>query len=47
MNNQDYLALDFRSNPAVLPVSRRDFLKQLGGGIFIFVSLPDPEYPGG
>jgi isoquinoline 1-oxidoreductase len=41
MNTEEYLALDFKDNMVLHPESRREFLKRLGGGIFIFVSLGD------
>ena len=41
MRTEEYLALDFRDNMDLFPQSRREFLKRLGGGIFIFVSLGD------
>jgi len=41
MRTEDYLALDFKDNMILDPQSRREFLKRLGGGIFIFVSLGD------
>jgi CO/xanthine dehydrogenase Mo-binding subunit len=41
MRTEDYLALDFKDNMVLDPQSRRDFLKRLGGGIIIFVSLGD------
>ena len=41
MRTEDYLALDFKDNMVLAPESRREFLKRLGGGIFIFVSLGD------
>jgi isoquinoline 1-oxidoreductase len=41
MRTQDYVALDFKDNMVLDPQTRRDFLKRLGGGIFIFVSLGD------
>ena len=39
MKTEDYLALDFQDSMGLLSQSRREFLKRLGGGIFIFVSL--------
>jgi isoquinoline 1-oxidoreductase len=39
MKTEDYPALDFKDN--MDPQTRREFLKRLGGGIFIFVSLGD------
>ena len=39
MTTEDYLALDFKDNMDLFPQSRREFLKRLGGGIFIFVAL--------
>ena len=39
MRTEDYLALDFKDCMDLFPQSRRDFLKRLGGGIFIFVAL--------
>ena len=41
MRTEDYVALDFKDNMVLEPQSRRDFLKRLGGGIIIFVSLGD------
>ena len=41
MRTEDYLALDFKDRMILHPQSRREFLKRLGGGIFIFVSLGD------
>ena len=41
MRTEDYQALDFKDNMVLDPQSRREFLKRLGGGIFIFVSLGD------
>jgi nicotinate dehydrogenase subunit B len=41
MRTEDYLELDFKDNMVFEPQSRREFLKLLGGGIFIFVSLGD------
>ena len=41
MRTEDYLALDFKDNMILDPHSRREFIKRLGGGIFIFVSLGD------
>ena len=41
MRTKDYLALDFKDNMILDPHSRREFIKRLGGGIFIFVSLGD------
>ena len=41
MRTEDYLALDFKDNIVLDPQTRREFLKRLGGGIFIFVSLGD------
>ncbi len=44
LNMQDYLARDFadwgRTGP-VLPLDRREFLKLVGGGIAVLVTLPD------
>src|SRR5512137_1521183 len=39
MRTEDYLALDFKDNMNLFPQSRREFLKRLGGGVFIFVTL--------
>src|SRR5512137_1738053 len=39
MRTEDYLALDFKDNMNLFPQSRREFLKRLGGGVFIFVAL--------
>ena len=41
MRTDDCAALDFKDNMVLDPQTRRDFLKRLGGGIFIFVSLGD------
>jgi nicotinate dehydrogenase subunit B len=41
MRTEDYLALDFTDGMILDPQSRREFLKRLGGGIFVFVSLGD------
>jgi isoquinoline 1-oxidoreductase len=41
MKTEDYPALDFKDNMVLDPQTRREFLKRLGGGIFIFVSLGD------
>ena len=41
MRTEDYVALDFKDNMVLDPQTRREFLKRLGGGIFIFVSLGD------
>ena len=41
MRTEDYVALDFKDNMVLEPQSRREFLKCLGGGIFIFISLGD------
>ncbi len=41
MRTKDYLAPDFKDSMVVDPQTRREFLKRLGGGIFIFVSLGD------
>ena len=41
MNTEEYLALDFKDNMVLDPANRREFLKRLGGGIFIFVTLGD------
>jgi nicotinate dehydrogenase subunit B len=41
MRTEEYPALDFKDNMVLHPESRREFLKRLGGGIFIFVSLGD------
>ena len=39
MTTEDYLALDFKDSMDLFPQNRREFLKRLGGGIFIFVTL--------
>src|SRR5512147_720599 len=39
MTTNDYRALDFMDTMVLALRSRREFLKRLGGGIFIFVSL--------
>ena len=41
MRTEDYQELDFRDNMVLFPQSRREFLKGLGAGIFIFVALGD------
>jgi len=41
MRTEDYLALDFKDSMGLFPQSRREFIKSLGGGIFIFVTLGD------
>jgi isoquinoline 1-oxidoreductase len=41
MRTEDYLELDFKDNMVLFPQSRREFLKGLGAGIFIFVALGD------
>ena len=41
MTTEDYLELDFKDNMVLFPQSRREFLKGLGAGIFIFVALGD------
>lgn len=43
MRNDDYLELDFRDISNPFPTDRREFLKLLGGGIFVFVSLGGAE----
>jgi CO/xanthine dehydrogenase Mo-binding subunit len=39
MRTEDYLEQDFKDNMVLDPQTRREFLKRLGGGIFIFVAL--------
>jgi nicotinate dehydrogenase subunit B len=39
MRTEDYLALDFTDRMILDPQNRREFIKRLGGGIFIFVAL--------
>jgi len=41
MRTEDYLALDCKDSMGLFPQSRREFIKSLGGGIFIFVTLGD------
>src|ERR1035441_588578 len=41
MTTEDYLELDFTDNMVLFPQSRREFLKCLGAGILIFVTLGD------
>src|SRR5258707_9007792 len=42
MKHQDYLDLDFKDSMELTPLdSRRDFFKQLGGGIIILMALGD------
>ena len=43
MRNEEYLELDFSDISAPLATDRREFLKILGGGIFVFVSLGEAE----
>ena len=43
MKTEDYLAQDFKDSMVLDPQTRREFLKRLGGGIIIFVSLGDWE----
>jgi isoquinoline 1-oxidoreductase len=43
MKPDDYLELDFRDISAPFATDRREFLKLLGGGIFILVTLGDAE----
>jgi nicotinate dehydrogenase subunit B len=39
VRTEDYLALDFQNSMNLFPQNRREFIKRLGGGIFIFVTL--------
>ncbi len=42
MTHQEYLDLDFKDSMTLLPMeNRRDFFKQLGGGIIILMALGD------
>lgn len=41
MNTNEYLGLDFQDITALLPSSRREFLKRFGGGIVILFSVAD------
>jgi nicotinate dehydrogenase subunit B len=43
MNEENFLELDFRGIGDALSGDRRDFLKTLGGGIFVFLALGDAE----
>jgi isoquinoline 1-oxidoreductase len=43
MNDDNYLELDFRGIQDTLAGDRREFLKIMGGGIFIFLALGDAE----
>lgn len=43
MTNEDYLELDFRGISEALAGDRRDFLKTVGGGICIFLTLGQAE----
>jgi nicotinate dehydrogenase subunit B len=43
MKNDKYLEQDFKDNPSSIELDRRDFLKQMGGGLLITFSLRD--YP--
>ncbi|MFQ6070593.1 MAG: molybdopterin cofactor-binding domain-containing protein [Candidatus Aminicenantales bacterium] len=41
MKKEDYLELDFYGIDAAFPLSRRDFLKLAGGGVFVFFTVGD------
>jgi nicotinate dehydrogenase subunit B len=41
VKRDDYLELDFHDIKPAFPVSRRDFLRVMGGGLFIFFSVGD------
>ena len=41
MEPKDYLEFDFTDIKTPLPIDRRDFLKRMGGGIIIILSLSD------
>ena len=43
MKSDDYLELDFSDLPAAWATDRREFLKILGGGIFVFVTVGEAE----
>ncbi len=43
MTNKDYLELDFRDVSAAFASDRRDFLKLVGGGILVLLSLGESE----
>jgi len=43
MKDDTYLALDFSDLSDSLPADRREFLKMLGGGVFVFIALGDAE----
>jgi nicotinate dehydrogenase subunit B len=41
VKDDDYLDLDFHDIKAAFPLSRREFLRLMGGGLFVFFSLGD------
>ena len=41
MKTQDYLQYDFTDIKTPIPIDRREFLKRLGGGIIIILSLSE------
>ena len=43
MKDSEYLELDFSDISSPFATDRREFLKTLGGGIFVFVTLADAE----
>jgi len=43
MKDDQYLKLDFSDIADSLPADRREFLKALGGGVFVFIALGDAE----
>ena len=43
MRDDDYLQFDFTDMPAPFPTDRREFLKIVGGGIFVLVSFGEAE----
>ena len=44
MKNDDFLAMDFYDIGPGLPLSRRKFLKMMGGGIVILFTVRDPKF---
>ena len=41
MKTRDYLQYDFTDIKTPIPIDRREFLKRLGGGIIIILSLSE------
>jgi nicotinate dehydrogenase subunit B len=44
VKKEDYLNLDFQDTKPAFPLSRRAFLKAMGGGLFIFFSVSDSVF---